>query len=350
MRSNECGEDRSHGGLEERSNTPALQYANRSNGFAVFVMPKETKDSCLAEELTSIDGVKVKFAEPLARYTSMKIGGPADYFIEVTKDAALANLLRVLERNSVDFHLLGNGSNVLISDRGVRGAVIRLGGDFKTVAWRKDGAGVVVEAGAAYAVTQLVREAAREGYTGLEFAEGIPGTVGGALYMNAGAYGSEFEKIVDHVEGVTRAGQPARFSRQQMTFGYRDSHLPVGMVVTRVGMQLHKDESAQIGSKVRELTTRRKASQPSGFPNSGSMFRNPPGDYAGRLIEAAGLKGKRIGQCQISERHGNFFVNLGGARAAQVRELMELARLEVRQRFGVELVAEVKFLGEWPAD
>jgi UDP-N-acetylmuramate dehydrogenase len=159
-------------------------------------MPKETKDSCLAEELTSIDGVKVKFAEPLARYTSMKIGGPADYFLEVTKDAALANLLRVIERNSVDFQLLGNGSNVLISDRGVRGAVIRLGGDFKTVAWRKDGARVVVEVGAAYAVTQLVREAAREGYTGLEFAEGIPGTVGGALYMNAGAYGSEFEKIV----------------------------------------------------------------------------------------------------------------------------------------------------------
>ena len=313
-------------------------------------MSQASTDSLLAEELSSVPGLTLKLAEPLARYTSMKIGGSADYFIEATHGAALTNLLRALERAGVPFCLLGNGSNVLISDRGVRGAVIRLAGEFKTVAWSEAGAAVEVSAGAACAVTQLVREAARKGYTGLEFAEGIPGTVGGALYMNAGAYGSEFEKVVDQVEGRTRAGQPVRLSRRQMTFSYRDSHLPAGMVVTRVGIQLHKDESVRVGSKVRELTSRRKDSQPSGFPNSGSMFRNPPGDYAGRLIEAAGLKGKRIGQCQISARHANFFVNLGGAKAAEVRELMERARVEVGRQFGVELVAEVKFWGEWPAD
>ncbi len=313
-------------------------------------MAKEGKDSPLVEELSAISGVKLKIAEPLARYTSMKIGGPADYFIEVIHDAALASLLRALERNGVDFYLLGNGSNVLISDRGVRGAVVRLAGEFKTVEWRDAAEGVCVNVGAAYAVTQLVREAARKGCAGLEFAEGIPGTVGGALYMNAGAYGSEFEKVVDRIEGVSRAGEPMQLSRQEMTFSYRDSHLPAGTVVTRVGMLLQQGEVARVGSKVRELTSKRKGSQPSGFPNSGSMFRNPPGDYAGRLIEAAGLKGKRMGQSQISERHANFFVNLGGAKAGEVRRLMKLAQAEVREKFGVELEAEVKFVGDWPAD
>jgi UDP-N-acetylmuramate dehydrogenase len=313
-------------------------------------MSKESKDSPLAGELSAISGVTVKIAEPLARYTSMKIGGPADYFIEVTHDAALTSLLRVLERNRVEFCLLGNGSNVLISDRGVRGAVIRLAGEFKAVEWRDPADGVYVNVGAAYAVTQLVREAARKGYAGLEFAEGIPGTVGGALYMNAGAYGSEFEKVVDRIEGMSRAGEPMRVSRQEMTFSYRDSHLPAGTVVTRVGMRLQKGEVTRVGSKVRELTSKRKSSQPSGFPNSGSMFRNPPGDFAGRLIEAAGLKGKRMGQSQISERHANFFVNLGGAKAGEVRRLMKLAQAEVREKFGIELEAEVKFVGDWPAD
>ena len=135
-----------------------------------------------------------------------------------------------------------------------------------------------------------------------------------------------------------------------MTFSYRDSHLPEGTIVTRVRLRLHKQESAEVTSKVRELVGKRKSSQPSGFPNSGSMFRNPPGDYAGRLIEAAGLKGERIGQAQISERHANFIVNHGGAKADDVRRLMELARSEVRKQFGVELVAEVRLLGDWSAN
>jgi UDP-N-acetylmuramate dehydrogenase len=225
--------------------------------------------------------------------------------------------------------------------------VIRLAGEFKKIAWQDDGASVRVRVGAAYAVTQLVREAARKGYGGLEFAEGIPGSVGGALVMNAGAYGSEFEKIVEQVEAVNAAGEPIIFSRAEMNFSYRDSHLPAGMVVTRVAMRLGKGEPVEVSSKLRELVRKRKSAQPSGFPNSGSMFRNPPGDFAGRLIEAAGLKGKRIGQAQIAERHANFIVNLGGAKATDVRQLMALAQREVRQRFGVELIPEVKLLGEW---
>jgi len=307
-------------------------------------------DAPLATELKRIDGLKVKTAEPLARYTSMKIGGAADYFVEAETAAALAALLGALERGGEKFYLLGNGSNVLISDRGVRGAVIRLAGEFKQADWREAGESADVDAGAACAVTQLVRQAARRGYAGLEFAEGIPGSVGGALFMNAGAFGSEFEKAVDRVEAMTRNGEPLRLARAEMTFSYRDSHLPQGTVITRVGLRLHRHESGAVSTKVRELVGKRKSSQPSGFPNSGSMFRNPPGDYAGRLIEAAGLKGKRLGQAQISERHANFIVNHGGATASEVRQLMDLARAEVHRQFGIELVAEVKFVGDWPAD
>ncbi len=303
----------------------------------------------LVEQLKVIPGLKVKINEPLARYTSMKIGGPADYFIEAEQDEALRQLLPMLERYGAAVYLLGNGSNVLVSDRGVRGAVLRLAGAFKRVEWIEDESGSGAKVGAACAVTQLVREAARRGYAGLEFAEGIPGTMGGALIMNAGAYGSEFEKIVAVVEGVTRAGMPARLTRPQINFSYRDANLPAGLVVTWVRLRLDKDDTARVHSKLRELVLRRKTSQPSGHPNSGSMFRNPPGDFAGRLIEAAGMKGKRVGQAQISERHANFIVNLGGAKADDVRKLMDLARLEVERRFGVKLASEVKYLGDWSA-
>jgi UDP-N-acetylmuramate dehydrogenase len=313
-------------------------------------MAQVSEDVPLIGELNLIAGLTVKVAEPLARYTSMKIGGPADWYIEAANAAALAGLLQILQRHRTSFCLLGNGSNVLISDHGIRGAVIRLTGEFRRAEWQEIGADVRLIAGAAYAVSQVVREAARKGYTGLEFAEGIPGSVGGALYMNAGAYGSEFEKVVDEVEAMTSEGRPLRLSRQEMTFSYRDSNLPAGTVVTRVILRLQKAEAGHVGSRVHELVAKRKNSQPSGFPNSGSMFRNPPGDFAGRLIEGAGLKGKRIGQCQISPRHANFIVNLGGGKASEVRQLMALAWSEVRRQFGVELTAEVKFFGEWPVE
>ena len=332
---------------DNRPITPLLKY---SNSCVLPTMTTPTNESPLTRELKEIPGLRVKLAEPLARYASMKIGGPADYFIEVENGAALARLLPLLKRHRTPICFLGNGSNVLISDRGVRGAVIRLAGDFKRAEWQEEGEVVWLEVGAACALTQLVRDAARKGYAGLEFAEGIPGTVGGALVMNAGAYGSEFEKIVDRVEGVDSDGQAIRYSRKEMTFTYRDSHWPAGAVVTRVRMRLRKEEAAQVSSKVRALVAKRKSSQPSGYPNSGSMFRNPPRDFAGRLIEAAGLKGKRIGQAQISERHANFIVNLGGARAEDVHRLMDLARAEVKKQFAVELAAEVRRLGEWEVE
>jgi UDP-N-acetylmuramate dehydrogenase len=313
---------------------------------AIKAKPDET---AFVQELGLISGLKVKVSEPLARYTSMKIGGRADFLLDVENETALAQLLSYLSRHDLPFCLLGNGSNVLISDLGVEGAVIHLAGDFRRAEWHEEGNESWVEVGAAHAVTQLVRQAARRGYGGLEFAEGIPGTVGGALVMNAGAYGSEFEKVVALVSGMDRQGDPIQFTREQMKFTYRDSHLPSGTVVTRLRLALDRQDSSSVSTKVRELVSKRKSNQPSGYPNSGSMFRNPPGDYAGRLVEAAGLKGKQIGAAQISEKHGNFIVNLGGACAEDVRELMELARAEVQARFGVGLIPEVKLLGRWPA-
>jgi len=326
---------------------PSFHHSITPIKSLMIPMTQESDETPLTQELRLITGVRTKVSEPLARYTSMKIGGPADFFIEVENAAALTRVLRTLNRYGTNFCLLGNGSNVLISDRGLRGAVIHLAGEFKQVEWQEKGEIVRVRVGAACAVTQLVREAARKGYAGLEFAEGIPGTIGGALFMNAGAYGSEFEKVIDQVDGFTREGEPIHLSRNEMTFTYRDSHLPPGMVVTEVRLRLRQEDSTKVTSRVRELVTKRKTSQPSGYPNSGSMFRNPPGDFAGRLIEAAGLKGKKIGRAQISERHGNFIVNLGGANGEDVRQLMELARAEVRTRFGVELEPEVRLLGDW---
>ncbi len=312
-------------------------------------MKKETVETPLVQELRLVPGLKVRVSEPLAPYTSIKIGGPADYFLEVEEHDALAQALRILDRYGIPSCLLGKGSNVLVSDLGVRGAVLRLGGRFKQIERREENGEVFITVGAAYPVAQLVREAARSGYTGLEFAEGIPGSVGGALVMNAGAYGTEMEKIVDRVEGITHKGEPLSFSREELTFSYRESHLPSGTIVTRVRMRLSKGEVEEVGLRVRELVARRKKSQPSGYPNSGSMFRNPPGDFAGRLIEAAGLKGRRMGRAEISERHANFIVNLGGAKAGEVKGLMELARAEVKKIFAIELEAEVRLLGEWPS-
>ena len=302
-----------------------------------------------SQELNGVPGLRVRLSEPVARYTSMKIGGLADYFLDVDSREALPRALRILARHEIPVCVLGNGSNVLVSDLGVRGAVIRLGKDFKRIEWHEDESGARIDVGAAFPVTQLVREAARRGYTGLEFAEGIPGSVGGALVMNAGAYGAEMEKVVDQVEAVTRQGEPLVLKKAEIVFSYRQSSLPRGSIVTQAVIHLVRGDQEAARQRLNELVSRRKKSQPSGYPNSGSMFRNPPGDFAGRLIEAAGLKGTKIGAAEISARHANFIVNLGGAKAADVRQLMEAVQAGVEKKFGVRLEPEVRLLGEWPA-
>lgn len=307
---------------------------------------KSARES-LSSTLRAIGGLSLKVAEPLARYTSIKVGGPADYFLDIQNSASLARVLGTLKGHRVPYHILGRGSNVLVSDRGVRGAVIRLGSGFKEIQWQETEQEARVIIGAAFPVARLVRVAMAKGYTGLEFAEGIPASVGGALVMNAGAYGCEMDRVVERVEGVTSDGQAVAFSRQDLAFSYRSACLPLGTVVTRVKMRLGRGEAQEVSRKISELTKRRKNSQPFGRPNAGSMFRNPSGYIAGRLIEEAGLKGAKVGRVKISERHANFIVNLGGASADEVRRLMELAGVAVKNQCGVQLEPEIQFLGEW---
>ena len=298
----------------------------------------------LTTELSGIAGVAVRVREPLSRYTSFKVGGPADYFVEAHTSRGLSACLKALEGRGVPILLLGNGSNLLVSDQGVRGAVLRLRGEFRKVRWHDAGA----EVGAAYAVSRLVREAVRRGRGGLEFAEGIPGSVGGSLVMNAGAYGSEMERVVNRVDAMTAAGEALALGREELRFSYRETRLPKDAVVTRVGMVLTLETAEVVDARMRAILTRRRESQPSGHPNFGSVFRNPPGDHAGRLIEASGLKGLRVGSAEVSRRHANFIVNRGGARAQDVRRLIEQVCSEVESRFSVRLQTEVRFAGEWP--
>lgn len=298
----------------------------------------------LTTELSGIAGVAVRVREPLSRHTSFKVGGPADYFVEAHTSRGLSACLRALEGRGVPILLLGNGSNLLVSDQGVRGVVLRLRGEFRKVRWHDSGA----EVGAAYAVSRLVREAVRRGRGGLEFAEGIPGSVGGSLVMNAGAYGSEMERVVNRVDAMTAAGEALALGREELRFSYRETRLPRDAVVTRVGMVLTPETAEVVDARMRAIMARRRESQPSGHPNFGSVFRNPPGDHAGRLIEASGLKGLRVGSAEVSRRHANFIVNRGGARAQDVRRLIEQVCSEVESRFSVRLQTEVRFAGEWP--
>jgi len=302
-----------------------------------------TSDASLTHELRGIAGLALEVAAPLARYTSIKVGGAADWLLAVRTHEALEACLVMLNGYGIPVLVLGNGSNVLVSDRGVRGAVLRLVGAFRGVRWDEQ----VADVGAGYAVSRLVRDAIRRGLSGLEFAEGIPGSVGGSLVMNAGAYGSEMEKLVLSVEVVTLAGQHCVLGREALRFSYRETELPSETVVTRVRLALTKEDTATANERMHTIMAQRKKSQPFGYPNCGSVFRNPPGDHAGRLIEAAGLKGARRGQAEVSMRHANFIVNRGGAQAEDVRGLIEQVREEVQRRFGVALETEVRFVGEW---
>jgi UDP-N-acetylmuramate dehydrogenase len=294
-------------------------------------------------ELISRFGPRVGCGERLAAFTSFRIGGPADFILEVNDAQELSAALTAAHRHSVPAFCLGTGTNILVSDRGVRGLVVRLGGSFKQMAFD----GSHIKAGAAVQFGELVAQAVTRGLAGLEFGEGIPGSVGGALIMNAGAFGGEMAPVVSAVHGANPDGTLRTLSKDEIGFFYRRSILPAGFVVAAVEFDLVPGDREALLTKVVELKARRAARQPQGVPNAGSIFKNPPGKFAGRLLEACGLKGERVGGAAFSDRHANFIVNLGGARASDVWALMELARRKVEQQAGVRLEAEVKLVGEW---
>lgn len=297
----------------------------------------------LEQQLGERFGERLCVKWPLAGFTSFRIGGPADLLLAVENEDELAFAITAANRLDVPIFCLGAGTNLLISDRGIRGLVLRLGDGLRRV--EIDGCNV--RAGAAADFGTLVETVVERGLEGLEFGEGIPGSVGGALVMNAGAFGGEIARCVVLVHGVDGEGNRLALTRDEVGFAYRRTQLPARFVVTRVDLELKRGCRERLRERMLEVRAKRAARQPHGVPNAGSVFKNPPGFFAGRLLEEAGLKGVRIGNAAFSEEHANFIVNLGSATAGDVHALMETARERVRRSNGGVLEPEVRVVGDW---
>ena len=284
-----------------------------------------------------------KLDEPLKRYTAWKIGGPADALLEPGNMDELIEAVEKAREHGIPVTVLGGGTNVLIRDGGIRGLTIRLAKSLKGV--EIEGAvRVVADAGVLYPV--LANTTAGRGLRGLEFATGIPGTVGGAVYMNAGAYGSETKEVLDWAD-VYRDGAVVRMENADLELSYRRSilHDYPEWVVLRAGYTLVPGDPEELKARIKEFRAQRMNGSPN-RPSCGSTFKRPPGDFPGRVIEAAGLKGTRVGQVEVSPVHANYLVNLGGATAREALELIALVREKVRERLGIELEPEVRVIGD----
>ncbi len=281
--------------------------------------------------------------EPLARRTTYHIGGPARFYVQVNGLGALIPLIKACDDEDLPWIVLGKGSNILASDKGYEGLIITLGGDFKSFKYHEDKMSFTVGAGVNLA--KLVQEAYKRSLAGLEFAVGTPGTVGGAVRMNAG---SAQEWIGARIRSLTvyepKSGLHKYFS-DELQWGYRESSLPLDAIILECELVMGQAPTAHIRGKMEALLNKRKRSQPLTYPSCGSVFKNPEGESAGRLIEDVGLKGTRIGGAQISEQHANFIVNTGGASSEDVVALIHMAQEKGGRAYGIELQPEVKFLG-----
>ena len=336
-------------------------------------MNQETLISVLGEE-------KVRFDEPLKNHTSFKIGGPADVLVSVSNADELIKTIEYAKEENIEFFLLGNGSNVLASDKGYRGMVIKLDGEFN------DGkvSGDTIKAGAGITLSKLAGLAMNSSLSGLEFASGIPGTLGGALFMNAGAYGGEMKQVVTKVSVLDLTNQSKdetsikelsddetfvsgpfdressvndssigtitikELSNEEMDFGYRHSILKEkDYIALGCEMKLNPGDKEAIASYMRELASKRKEKQPLEFPSAGSTFKRPEGYFAGKLIEDANLGGFSIGGAEVSNKHKGFVINKGSATAKDVKDLIDYVIKTVKEQSGVTLEPEVLFLGEF---
>lgn len=295
----------------------------------------------VAGDMKALRGV-LKHDEPMAAHTSWRAGGMADHYFE---PADMEDLISYLHTVPADEQLLwvGLGSNLLVRDSGFRGTVIVLSRALNRIEISPSGL-VHVEAGMPCA--KVARQSAKEGFTGAEFLAGIPGTMGGALAMNAGAFGGETWNIVKSVNTIHRSGVITTRLPAEFNISYRSVRLPADEWFISAELQLQKDQDNTAVQRISEFLDKRSATQPMGVPSCGSVFRNPPGDHAARLIDACGLKGKRIGNASISEKHANFIINHGNAAAGDIEKLISLAQESVLEKFGIELIPEVKVVGE----
>jgi UDP-N-acetylmuramate dehydrogenase len=283
----------------------------------------------------------IKKNEPLSLHTSWKVGGPADFYLFPAGLAELVEIRRCSSKYGLPLFVLGNGTNLLVLDGGIRGLVVHIGSPFNYIHWE----GASIRAGAGTPLPLLARATARKGLAGLEFAGGIPGTLGGALVMNAGAFGGNIGSLVREVILVQKSGAVINLSHHEIEFGYRHSNLPEKGIIVEALLQLKEEEAAVLEGKVEGYLAERMSRHPQ-LPSAGSVFRNLPERPAGSLIEAAGGKGMRIGGAQVSEQHANFIVNLGGATASDILALIKAVQKLVWEKFGVELQTEVRVVGE----
>ncbi len=280
--------------------------------------------------------------EPMAGHTTFRIGGPADCLLELEDVEQLIGVQGYLSRVGVPFFLLGNGSNLLVSDEGYRGVVLRIGQKMSGI--EVEGSLLKVQAGATMA--QAARAALEHGLTGLEFASGIPGTVGGGVVMNAGAYGGEMSQVVQQVNVVNARGDLMELDNETMEFGYRTSSIRRNaFAVTSVVFRLEQGDREEIRAKMEELAARRREKQPLEQPSAGSTFKRPAGRYAGQLIMEAGLRGYQCGGARVSDKHCGFVVNTGTATAQDVRDVIATVQERVKEKFNVDLEPEILFLG-----
>ena len=282
-------------------------------------------------------------AEPMTKHTSFHIGGPAELMAQPQSEAELQSLLLKAAEAAVPVTLVGNGSNLLVRDKGIRGLVIKLGSMLRDIKV----SGNVLTFGSGVSLAQASTKAAELGLSGMEFAVGIPGSIGGAVYMNAGAYDGEMAKVVKSVRVMDAAGEVSELSAGELDFGYRHSALQgSGKIVTSVTVELAVGDKQAIAEKMADFSNRRITKQPLELPSAGSMFKRPPGYFAGTLIDQTGLKGYTVGGAQVSTKHAGFVVNIGGATAADVLQLISDVQAKVFAAHGVHLEPEVLVLGE----
>lgn len=287
---------------------------------------------------------RVLFDEPMSQHITFRIGGPADVFVMPENYEQIREVLRLCKEEKLPFFVLGNGSNLLVSDSGYRGVIIQMDRNMEEI--RLDGEEIHACAGA---LLSSVAVAARNAsLTGFEFAGGIPGTIGGAAVMNAGAYGGELKDVLKEVTVMTREGEILTIPTEKMEMGYRTSIIKTaGYLVLEAVISLKKGDEEAIRATMKDLSERRTEKQPLDYPSAGSTFKRPEGYFAGKLIMDSGLRGYRVGGAQVSEKHCGFVINAGGATAEDVRSLMDHVIRVVREKYGVTLEPEVKFLGDF---
>lgn len=282
--------------------------------------------------------------EPMSAHTTFKIGGPADIFVIPSNEEAVLKVITFCNKNEYPIYILGNGSNVLVSDLGIEGVVIHIAGGLSDVSY--DGVNTITS-GSGLKLSLLCNFALEQSLTGLEFAWGIPGLVGGAVYMNAGAYDSEMSKVLTEVRAITFDGKIETLSAEELKLGYRTSVFKEkkNYVITSAKFQLSPGIKEEIRNRMDELIGLRKAKQPLEFPSAGSTFKRPTGNFAGTLIETCGLKGFTIGGAAVSEKHAGFVVNLGNATASDVKRVIEAVSEKVFLETSIKLEPEVEFIG-----